>query len=219
MISKTKQLLASILLSIACIFSASCEARITIKEQATISRSAIYFNVSDFVAGLITKEYLATQGTVEFDITERVTFGTRMAFIRDNSADNAHEHSLGMYFDYRLFGERDCYWFLRGMVSFKEQSVPSKTVSFKVKGQRLFKFDDKEFYTNDTDSKLVSVDDIAHMFDCMVAIGRKHLFDNRFALQYGVGVTTDKSQLKHFTFDIGDVPMSAIAFIKIGYWI
>ena len=216
--NKIKQLLITAILTTACILS-TCEAKTAFKQHATISRSAIYFNVSDFVAGLITKEYLATQGTVEFDITDRVTFGTRMAFIKDNSADNAHEHSLGMYFDYRLLGESDCYWFLRGMVSFKEQSVPHQTVSFKVKGQRLFKFKGKDFYTADTDVKLESVDDTAHMFDCMVAIGRKHLFDNRFALQYGVGITTDKSQLKHFTFDIGDVPLSAIAFIKIGYWI
>lgn len=189
-----KKIIKSFILSIA-IFSSIANADID------GHRAAIFFNLTDFISGVVTKEYLETKGTVEYSIHNKLTLGTGVSFVNSNNDDYPDSRTITMYFDYNLFGEKNNYFFVRTGVSHK--IVDLKEDLFKVipkSGNFISAFNRKDVHLD-------------------LVIGRKNYFDNRFCLQYGAGITTDVDGISHFNINIKKVPVSLIGFIKIGYWV
>lgn len=164
-------------------------------------RAAIFFNLTDFLSGAVTKDYLETKGTVEYDIHDKMTLGVGASFVNSKNTIYPDSRSIVMYFDYNLIGDKNNHFFIRTGIS-------HKTISLK----------DAMLKIMPNSGNFITVDNQKDMH-VDLAIGRKNYFDNRFCLQYGAGITTDIDGISHFNFNIKNTPISLIAFIKIGYWI
>jgi hypothetical protein len=180
-----------------------------------ISRAALYFNLIDLLRGAVSKEYLEANGSAEFDISNNLTLGTKYSYIKDKLADTDN-HSVGVYFDYRIHGDRDNQWFIRNMFMLTEKPVEPTVVSTSVPTE--YRHSNHKTYPGRELVTATVSNGVKNVLDYTIAAGRKHYFDNNLCLQYGAGLTTNKNKLSIFSGN-SKFPFDAMLFVKIGAWI
>lgn len=147
-------------------------------------RMGIFFNLTDFTSGLITKHYLMTRGHLEYELDNRFTLGARTSFIKDKISD-VNTSAIGLYLDYIIYGNKKSQFFTRGLISY---------------------------------SNSISDSDVRKKVTYDLYLGKKYYFDNRFAIQFGAGLSADNNKISHFNQKIFKLPFSVVGFMKLGYW-